>query len=167
MRRAFAAGLLMMGCAASADDPPMWRGDVRFSAEERAAIVAGEAWIAAQGGHAPGRIEFDLVVEDGSPPVAWTIRRERGPYGQHGATGECLAGAVYLDPVGRAEVNEYVTLDVLRGLTAHEMAHCRYDFVDAYGAVETKSDGIMRNLNPMRWTAAEEAQCTRTRCRER
>jgi hypothetical protein len=153
--------LVVGGCAAAPSRPAMWRGDVRFSESERAAIREGEAWIAAQGGHEPGGVDFDY--EPGATIEARTIRRERGP----GGTGECLAGAVFLGLDGHPATNEPpLRSELLPGLTAHEMAHCRYGFVDAYRAVDVPSDGIMRVLSPMRWTASEEAQCEATRCRD-
>lgn len=162
LRIALAAALAMVGgCAVTPSHPAMWHGDVRFTDTERIAIREGEAWLAAHGGHEPGGVEFDY--EPGAAIEARTIRRERGPDG----TGECLAGAVFLGLDGHSATNESpLRGDLLPGLTAHEMAHCRYGFVDAYRPGDAPSDGIMHALFPMRWTASEEAQCVATRCRD-
>ena len=129
----------------------MWHGDHRFTPEQRAAIREGEAWIARQGEHEPGGVDFDH--EPDGKVHAWTIERA-----DVGADGLCssLHGTISI---------RSVDLSTLPGLTAHEMAHCRYGFVDGYREGDMPTDGIMRVLTPMRWTQAEEEQCNMTNCR--
>lgn len=142
------AGLTLLGCAPE----KTWHADTRFTESERAAIVAGEQWISEAAGHAPRGVVFDYVPSS-SQPLPSTIRRES----KGGNAGLCDSGALYLAPD--------VDLEWLPGLTAHEMAHCRYGFRDGYGEDGVPSSGIMRVLSPMRWTAAEEAQCAERGCR--
>lgn len=143
------------GCAAPAE----WHGDSRFTVEERAAIEAGEAWLAQHAGRAPATFDWTYEVTS-DYRLDHTIRRERGPLpdGQT-ATGLCAGSTIYLDPIGDPKVNEHMTIEVLPGLAAHEMAHCELGFVDGYRPNDPPTDGIMRVLLPMRWTSAEDAQC--------
>ncbi len=155
MRIAAFVGLLAVmlgGCAANrAEHRADWRGDVRFSADERAAIETGEAWLAMHAGQEPAT--FDWTYEAGGAREAQTIRRERG---RPDAAGLCERGTVYIDPIGLP--NEGMRPEYLPGLAAHEFAHCELGFVDGYHAGEAHTDGIMRVLYPMRWTEAEDAQ---------
>ena len=160
-------GLALAGCIGQTEPGHAdWHGDSRFTADERAAIVAGEAWLATHAGRAPATFDWSY---DAADPLesheAHTIRRERGP---SGSTGECVGFAehvgdgmtVYLDPIGRPG-DDFRPAD-LPGLAAHEMAHCELGFVDGYRASDERSDGIMRILYPMAWTASEDAQLART-----
>lgn len=153
----------LVGCTCAEPDSARaadWRGDKRFSAEERAAIERGESWLAAHAGRLPATFDWSYDVA-GEAPAAHTIRRERGPYGSRGASGLCVGSTVYLDPVGLPD--EGMRPEFLPGLAAHEMAHCELGFVDGYHAADPQSDGIMRVLYPMRWTSAEDAQLAERR----
>lgn len=135
-----ALGLASAGCGDGAD----YHGDSRFTAEERAQIQQGADWLMAQVGRPPMVIAWDFDADDGPEPGT-IVRAGRG-----GNAGQCAGGAVYLDP---EKWDRY-----LPGLTAHELAHCSLGMRDAY-AGETQSDGIMRVLEPMQWTAVERALC--------
>lgn len=144
------------GCAAERDD---WHGDERFTPDERVEIQRGTEWLRGQAGLPAPKIAWDYEVT-GSEEIPKTIRRERGPGdGSSSATGSCSVAhhTVYLDPEGRP--GEGMTLEVLAGLAAHEMAHCELGFVDGYHPSDAPTDGIMRVLRPMRWTHAEVTQC--------
>ncbi len=129
--------LFLVGCHVEPTDPPDWYGDERFTEAERAEVQRGAEWLYAHAGLPVPRIEWG----NGEP----AIRRERGPLG---ADGECSGTTVY---IGATEN--------LAGLTAHELAHCQLGFVDGYRTGDAPTDGIMRVLEPMRWTEAETAQC--------
>lgn len=151
------AVLVMMcgGCAAPEVD---WHGDARFSADERAAIEAGEAWIAQHAGRQPATFDWTYNVTS-EYPLDHTIRRERGPLSDGTtASGLCWRTTMYLD---LADANP----EAREGLAAHEMAHCELGFVDGYHPSDPPTDGIMRVLFPMRWTAAEDAQLAKTDAR--
>lgn len=136
--------LLLSGCTCETElEPPAYIGDNAFSTEEREAIQAGATWLHAQVGERPPRIEWR--------DAGATIVRER-----RDAVGRCIGGVVYLDPVGKP--GEGMDLARLPGLTAHELAHCRFDFSEGYRG-DAQSDGVMRVLVPMRWTDSERAQC--------
>lgn len=137
------AVLVAAGCSspsAAAD----WRGDSRFSTEERAAIESGEAWLAEHAGREPATFDWNYEVTATVEPR--TVRRENA-----GSTGLCRDGVVFLNPD-----DPNAAPGTLDGLAAHEMAHCELGFVD-----DPKSDGIMHFVSPMRWTPNEDAQCVR------
>ncbi len=136
--------VFLSACALNTTEgPPVrWHADARFTPEERTAIVAGADWLSKNSGHDVGRIVFD-----GHPG---NIRRERGPEG----TGQCLHGAVYLG-LDDANVRD---VDV-PGFAAHELAHCELGLVD-----DPESEGLMRVIEPMKWTDREAAQCVRLGC---
>lgn len=149
----FAASFL--GCAVEAENADYY-GDVNFSPEERAHIEEGAAWLYAQ------------VVEP-APKISWTYKggykntipgaivKGRGITDQGTTLGLCSGGVIYLDPIGLP--GENMKPEYLPGLTAHEMAHCAFGFVDGYRDSEKQTDGIMQVLYPMRWTSAEQEQC--------
>ncbi len=143
--------LALAGCSSSAESEPDWRGDARFTADERAHIEEGVSWLNAQVGKPPPSIGWTLDAADAVTPH--TIRRERGPLND---TGECAGGTIYLDPPGKP--GEGMRSEYEPGLAAHEMAHCELGFVDGYHPQDPPTDGIMRVLYPMRWTASEQAQ---------
>lgn len=117
---------------------------MRFSASERTEIERGAAWLAHASGRDVGTVAFDYDVRGGDP-LPNTIRRERGP-GDN--TGACLGSTVYLD-ADDAEGGR-----LLAALAAHELGHCALGLPD-----DNQTDGIMRRLEPMSWTAREEAHC--------
>lgn len=153
------AALLVSGCAS---EPVDWNGDARFTETERTQIETGAAWLYAQAGLPAPHISWNYEVTS-AEALPKTIRRERGPSGDSGATGLCSSldgnGTVYLGVEGDAAKNEAPIGDALPGLAAHELAHCVLGFVDGYHPGEKQTDGIMRNLAPMAWTDAEQAQC--------
>ncbi len=158
------SGILGAGCAAETSAPsPDLYGDARFTLTERAEIERGAAWLFEHAGRPAPRFDWsrDFGVQDAVPAA---IVRERA-----GATGWCTtrdgSGAVYLDVDGEASTNESPVGEHLAGLAAHELAHCALGFEDGYHAGDTASDGIMRVLTPMRWSASEEAQCARVGAR--
>ncbi len=132
--------VFLVGCGI--DPTPEWYGDESFTESERAEIQRGADWLYSHAGLPPPHIEWGQ--EPGREGHA-TIRRAHGPNGEDGL---CLDGAVYLG-----------AKDNVAGLVAHELAHCVLGFVDGYRAGDTPTDGIMRVLEPMRWTEAEQAQC--------
>ena len=139
---AAALGLLTTACSG---EPARWHADARFTAEERAEIVRGVVWLSEVSGRDVGGVAFDYEVA--SPEaLPLTIRRERPPHAT--ATGYCTTtagrGTVYLSP----------TTGHLAALAAHELAHCELGLAD-----DPESEGIMRDLDPMRWTACEQVQC--------
>lgn len=128
-----------------------WLGDARFSDAEKAKILEGTAWLHEQAGLPVPRITWS---ELGDLPVARSIRRERGYYGDTRPVGLCQGETIYLDPEGR---------DDLAGIAAHEMGHCVLGFAD-----DPESEGIMHHAEPMLWTEREEEQCaTSPRCSPR
>lgn len=138
--------LLLAGCAAEPD--ARWHADKRFTAEERASIEAGVAWLSAASGHDVGGVAFDYEVSS-AEPLPHTIRRERGP----DATGQCvggLGGTVYLG----IDVGTPTRAIDVPGWVAHELAHCELGLVD-----DPQSDGLMRVVTPPVWTEREAAQC--------
>lgn len=157
----------LAGCGScGAVAPSAWHGDSRFTADERQAIESGEAWLAAHAGRAPATFDWSYDATNAlSAQEAHTIRRERGPRDD---SGECTGftvhvgrgTTVYLDPVGLP--GDGFRPEYLPGLAAHEMAHCELGFVDGYRLNDVPTDGIMRVLYPMRWTAAEDAQLALT-----
>ena len=152
---ALAAAGALAGCL---DETADWHGDSRFTEAERAAIVEGDAWLAKQAGHPASTFDWTYEVTS-AEPLAHTIRRERGPDGDHGTTGWCSdiggAGALYLDPD-----DSNAAPGSLAGLAAHELAHCEFGLHD-----DAESEGLMRVVQPMRWTDRERAQCAATgRC---
>ncbi len=139
---------MLAGCAAP---DVRWHADKRFTTEERNAIESGAAWLEGASGHEVGAIAFDYEVTS-DQPLAHTIRRERGSNGtERGATGMCAGGTVYIDPVGLPD--EGMRAEYLPGLAAHEMGHCAVGLAD-----DASTEGIMRVLYPMRWTAREANQ---------
>ncbi len=145
----------LAGCVGGADDDARWHADERFTAEERVEVERAVAWLSAVSGHDVGGVAFDHRV--GQTPQPFTIRRERGPYGEAGATGVCHTGwggpTVYLDTNDAAPY--------LAAIAAHELAHCEMGLADDHA-----SDGIMRVLEPMRWTDREATQCAASeKCR--
>jgi hypothetical protein len=153
------AALAVVLLPACGDPDLVIHGDVRFTAEERAEIVRGEAWLAEQAGNEPFGVVFDL-----DEPRDHARSVVRGAHPSSDATGMCASNTdgdgftIYLRTEGQPR-------EWIAGLMAHEMAHCRYGFVDAYRPGDVPTDGIMRVLDPMRWTEAEEAQCLATNCR--
>lgn len=135
----------LFGCAAGRAD---WHGDARFTAEERASIESGEAWLAEHAHREPATFDWTYNVTS-EEPLAHTIRRERGANG----TGECVGGVGGTVYLGIDVETPTRPVDV-PGWAAHELAHCELGFVD-----DLQTDGIMRVVTPMRWTAREEAQC--------
>lgn len=124
--------------------PARWHADARFTPQERAEIVRAVVWLSEASGRDVGGVAFDYDVTLGEP-LPLTIRRETPPHAT--ATGFCTStggrGTVYLSP----------TTGHLAGLAAHELAHCALGLAD-----DADSDGIMRDLDPMRWTEREQAQ---------
>lgn len=151
------SGLALVACGTP--DDRILHGDTRFTDSERAAIIEGEAWLATQAGHEPFGVVFDM-----DDPSAYGRKVVKGspPGTEYAAL--CERGAGLLMTVYIAADSQ--PIEWVPGLMAHEMAHCRYGFTDAYRADEASTDGIMRVVYPMRWTDAEEAQCERTNCRE-
>ncbi len=142
----------MCGCA----EPARWHADARFTEEERVEIERGFAWLQEVSGRDLGGVDFRYEVTT-PDPLPHTIRRERAAYLDRGATGLCTVtpgGAIYLDPIGLPD--EGMRLDRLAGLTAHELAHCELGMAD-----DPETGGIMRVIEPMRWTERETAQLLR------
>lgn len=132
---------LMLACGG---EPARWHADTRFSPEERAEVVRAVVWLSEASGRDVGGVAFDYEVTS-AEHLPLTIRREKPPHAT--ATGFCTAtdgrGTVYLSPATRH----------LAGLAAHELAHCALGLAD-----DADSDGIMRDLDPMRWTEREKTQ---------
>lgn len=145
MARLLALAVVMMavGCGG---ESARWHADTRFSPEERAEVVRAVVWLSEASGRDVGGVAFDYEVTS-AEPLPLTIRREKPPHAT--ATGFCTTtdgrGAVYLSPSTR----------YLAGLAAHELAHCALGLAD-----DADSIGIMRDLDPMRWTEREQAQCS-------
>ncbi len=145
MRRWF----LILGLVSCAPSRVDWSGDFRFTAEERAQIEAGEAWLAEHANRPVASFDWTYDVTS-AQPLPKTIRRERGLHGDGTTTGLCLdRTTIYLDPD-----DPNAAPGTLDGLAAHELAHCELGFVD-----DPMTDGIMRVISPKRWTAREEEQC--------
>lgn len=151
------SGFALIACGTP--DDKILHGDTRFTDSERAAIIEGEAWLATQAGHEPFGVVFDM-----DDPSAYGRKVVKGHAPGSSATGLCEPGEGLLLTIHLA--TEGQPIEWVPGLMAHEMAHCRYGFVDAYREGDPPTDGIMRIVYPMRWTDAEEAQCERTNCRE-
>jgi hypothetical protein len=151
--------LLLAGCAAESELPIEWRGDERCTAEQREEIERGQAWLYEHAGLEPSRIAWTYRAGEAIEPR--TIRCERGPVS---ATGLCFGGAVYFDFDGNDATGEPpIAKESWAGLAAHEMAHCRLGFEDGYSEGR-RSDGVMRVLSPLRWSAFESAECARGGC---
>lgn len=132
---------LMLACGG---EPARWHADTRFSPEERAEVVRAVVWLSEASGRDVGGVAFDYEVTS-AEPLPLTIRREKPPRAT--ATGLCTATD------GRGTVYLSTTTGHLAGLTAHELSHCALGLAD-----DPDSDGIMRDLDPMRWTEREQAQ---------
>jgi hypothetical protein len=147
MRVAAVLALFVLGCASEPDEPPDWHGDERFTAAERVEIQRGANWLHGHAGLPTPRIEWSSAAA--THPRS--IRRERAAQ----ASGACVDGTtVYID------TNDPNVRPVdVAGLAAHELAHCVLGFVDGYRESERRTDGIMRVITPMAWTADEQAQC--------
>lgn len=141
--------LVLVACSSpdtsSEEKNHVWHGDVRFNSDQRIQIEAGTAWLYQHAG-----LESPIIIWDGHPG---NIR-----YGAPlGMMGHCdgLFGNLSLDPE--------IAGDRLIGLTAHEMAHCRLNFLDRYDSKAGKvSEGIMGRITPMLWTDSEDKQCQET-----
>lgn len=148
-----ALGAIEMGCALSPKEP-RFHGDVTFTAEERAAIERGDAWLAAQIGEEPLGVTWDLPHPDRIDDApAYSIVRARPPRGVGEYDGELRVtiNPGLLSPAG------------LETLAAHELGH--YRGMDHHqGAEGIMHDGI-RDEAPV-WTAEDLAECRRVRlCR--
>jgi hypothetical protein len=101
--------LSLPGC--TFEQPPV-RGDVTFTAEERADIEWADVWIAEQIGREPMHIVWDLP-HTGEMPTALELARRTGPTGGAGF----YAGlGITLDP-------DAIEAGKLRLVAAHEIAH--------------------------------------------
>jgi hypothetical protein len=136
--------LVALGTLSCASPDVRWHADKRFTEAERASIQDGFAWLENASQHDMGGIAFDYEVTS-ADALPHTIRRERGPYGEHGATGLCSGQTIYLDVT---ETGLYID-----GLAAHELGHCELGLKDDFESV-----GIMRRLSPKAWTEREQAQ---------
>lgn len=142
-----------VGCALSPAEP-RFHGDVTFTAEERAAIERGDAWLAAQIDADPLGIVWDLPhpdrIED-APAYAIVRARPRIGVGEYDG-----ALHVLLNP-------ESVNIPGLELLTAHELGH--YRGMGHHDSCGVMTDGGIRDELPQ-WTPADLAECRRVRlCR--
>ena len=134
------------------------RGDVTFTAEERAAIERGNAWVAERISREPYAIVWDLPhAETGAAePFTITHRISGGPYAEpgHGSPGAFYA------PQGRAFFAESrVELHpsdprTLAAVAAHEFGHL-------HGLTHHHGVGLMSDNDgaSLSWTDADRAQC--------
>jgi hypothetical protein len=129
--------LLLVGCGP--EYGMTWHGDVAFTAEERAKIESGNAWIAEKMHQEAYEIVWDAPhPAEGSPGrVRDIVRRPDSVGGLHSGDG----GTIYLGLQGNP-------LDVL---AAHEFGHTRL--------MDHHPGGVMDpNPTTLAWTLEDEAE---------
>lgn len=126
---------------------PRLRGDVTFTAEERAAIERGEEWLATQVGADPFGIVWDLphpARPEDAP--AYSVTRARP-----------VRGVGFYDGHYRVTLNpDATTIDGLERFTAHEIGHFRG--LDHHIGCGLMSDEGQRDTLP-EWTPEDEHAC--------
>jgi len=149
----FAALAAVLVVACSADDGPVFRGDVRFSEAERAAIERGDVWLAERVGGRSLGVTWDLSPEEAAAAPTYAIVRGRSPL-----------GIGHADRLGRVVLDaDTVSLGGLEQLAAHELAH--YRGIDHHPGPGLMSEDGLRDRLP-EWTEEDAAACRAARaCR--
>lgn len=136
----------MMACG---DRPWTWEGTTDFTAEERSQIEEAQEFICAKTNRACSPIEWTRPPGDRSP--YGIIRDESLHADERHTTLGVFDGRLFLRPGDR-----------IRRVAAHEFGHVTGMTDLAPGA------GLMSHeipSNELEWTAADEAECRRAKCR--